>query len=707
MAQERLSPTLASLLSQTRSPFIHRDLSWLQFNERVLGEARDEANPLLERAKFLGISSSNLDEFFMIRFSSLTRSHRSAARQGNREQSRTLEHIRQVILREVAHFKAHQAKVLEELTQALESQRILIVKKCNQDPETAAIAHQLFHEQIFPQLSPPEPFKFQRLRELTNLQMALIFPGNQWIPLPKTLPQALLHIQPDGAQPVARIFFLDELLLSHAAEAFGLPAESKPSTGLIRLTRDGDFTVEIEEEDTESIPDVVRTGIRRRDRGRPARLQYLGHVSEAWLRSARGILRLTEEQTLAAPRTLLLHGLWSMIHQLGEKPGGQYAENPILFYSPTRTRVPPQFKSQTALFGHLKERDILLHQPYDSFDSFVQWIQMSAQDPQVESIELTVYRTDAVSPVVQALKQAAKNKKIRVVIELRARFDELNNLRLAEELRNAGVEVHFGFGQLKLHAKIALVTRVEAGEVQRYTHLSTGNYNAITARQYTDLSILTSKPEIGSDARLFFDAVTLGKVPASFKKLLSAPTRMHRRILSHIEDETKAAQAGKKARIVAKVNALVDESVISSLYQASQAGVKVDLIVRGACSLIPGVKGLSENIQVVSIVDRYLEHSRIYLFESSRTIYLSSADWMPRNFFSRLELAYPVLDPILYRYLDEVLILTYLSDTAKARELTAKGTWKRRPASDSGTALRAQFHFQELADRGYQGTPLE
>ena len=257
---------------------------------------------------------------------------------------------------------------------------------------------------------------------------------------------------------------------------------------------------------------------------------------------------------------------------------------------------------------------------------------------------------------------------------------------------------------LKLHAKIALVTRNEPEGKRLYTHLSTGNYNALTARQYTDLALLTGSPEMGLDARTFFDAVWNGQVPTSFRQLVSAPAKLHRRLLNLIQAETEAAQQGKKARIVAKVNALVDTVVIEHLYRASQAGVQVELIVRGACSLIPGVKGLSENIRVISIVDRFLEHSRIYYFENSKILYLSSADWMPRNFFSRLELAFPVTDPKLYRYLVEVVIPTYLSDSVKARELTPQGTWRKRY---SRSGVRSQFLFEQLAVKNYAGTPLE
>ncbi len=293
---------------------------------------------------------------------------------------------------------------------------------------------------------------------------------------------------------------------------------------------------------------------------------------------------------------------------------------------------------------------------------------------------------------------------MRVVLELRARFDESNNLRVAEELGKAGVEVKFGFGNLKLHAKVTLITRREGDKTVRYTHLSTGNYNAKTARQYTDISIFTSHAEIGEDARHFFDSVYKKEVPTNFKQLVTAPTKLHARMRTLIRAEAEAAKAGKSARIVAKVNALVDEKLIEDLYMASQSGVKIDLIVRGACSLVPGVKGLSENIRVISIVDRFLEHSRIYWFQQSGVMYLSSADWMPRNFFSRLEIAFPVLDPRLYKFMTEVLIPGYLRDNTRARRLTARGVWEK--VASTPPLHRAQWYFEELATNHYKNTSL-
>jgi len=416
-------------------------------------------------------------------------------------------------------------------------------------------------------------------------------------------------------------------------------------------------------------------------------------------------LRLSPRQVFPAPGTLGLSGLWTA---LGRLPDAFKKETSLWFPAFQPVLIKPLRLSE-GMFAHLKKQDILLHHPYESFDGYVQFIRTACADPNVTSVQQTFYRTDALSPILEALKKAASSKRVRVVIELRARFDEMNNLRLAEDLRRAGVEVAFGLPRLKVHAKVALVTRQENGTEQLYTHLSTGNYNAVTARAYEDLALLTSNPEIGNDAQHFFDSVCHGEVPSGFKSLVPAPARLHRLLLQLIETETEAAHDGKPAYVFAKVNGLVDPRIVESLYQASQAGVQVDLVVRGACSLIPGVPGLSDNIRVVSLVDRFLEHSRIYYFAQANRMYLSSADWMPRNFFSRLELAFPVLDPQLFDTIRLKIIPAYLADTVKGRELTSQGTWRRRSSADTANPrfqkaeiptfahpFQAQTYFQDL-----------
>jgi polyphosphate kinase len=687
-------PTLSFLLPNPGHPIIHRDLSWIQFNDRVLAEARSKSNPVLSRMKFLSISASNLDEFFMIRFASLVRSVAATKAEDKRE---SLNRVHGTVLESVRKFGVRQATTLDILRKAGEAHRVNLHVRTSRGSAPFQRGRELFLARVLPNLSIKNSFSIQRVSELQNLQMLVHINEDLWFEVPRNLPPVFFDI--DETKDRMDVFFLDELLLSHLDAM--LPIRDKP--GILRATRDADFTLDLPDGDTESIPDLVRKNISTRDKGRLVRLQWNGHFPRDFLAETCDTLKLDLRQCYAAPGTLCLNGLFGFVSsvpdKLGRRPGFQ---NPHL-----RATLPGPFQEgrRTKLFDAIGQLDFLLHHPYDSFDAFIAWLRTACEDPDVTMIEQTIYRTDSDLRIVDLLKQAAQSKKkVRVMLELRARFDETNNLRVAEELSKAGVEVKFGFGALKLHAKVTLVTRKQGEKTLRYTHLSTGNYNAKTARQYTDISILTCNQEIGADARHFFDSVYKKEVPTSFKHLVTAPTGLHQKIRQLIKAETEAARAGKSARIVAKVNALVDEKIIEDLYIASSAGVQIDLIVRGACSIVPGVKGLSENIRVISIVDRFLEHSRIYYFQQSGAMYLSSADWMPRNFFSRLEIAFPVLDPRLYRFIAEVLLPGYLRDNVRARRLTPRGVWSKVTATPP--LHRAQWYFEALATGHYRNTPL-
>ena len=684
-------PTLSYLLLDPARPFVHRDLSWIQFNDRVLAEARSGSNPVLRRLKFLSISASNLDEFFMIRFASLLR---SIAATKEEEKRQNLLRVHGTVLESVRSFVTRQHRTLEVLRRECAASKIYLHLRLNPGHPQYQRGRELFQTHVLPQLVMKNEFKYASATELQNLQLLAYVRKDLFFEVPRTVPPAFC--ERDGKE--THIFFLDDLLLSHLDHM--LPIKEKP--GLLRITRDADFTVDLTDSDPDSTPDLIRKNIRSRERGRLVRLQYTGAFPKEFIQEAADTLKLDLRQCFKAPGTLCLHGLLSAANELSDV----FEDQPKLTAPPLRSTVPIPFEKVNTpkLFEALRQVDFILHHPYDSFDAYLRFLERACADPQVTMIEQTIYRTDSVSAIVEYLKAAAKTKKVRVILELRARFDESNNLRVADELRTAGCEVRFGFGALKLHAKVTLVTRKEGDKTVRYTHLATGNYNAKTASLYTDISILTSHQEIGEDARHFFDAVIKNEVPSNFKHLVTAPTKMHQKIRSLIKAETEAARAGKKARIFAKVNALVDEKITEDLYAASQAGVQIDLIVRGACSLIPGVKGLSENIRVLSIVDRLLEHSRIYYFENSAAIYFSSADWMPRNFFSRLEIAFPVLDPRIYRFLTEIVIPGYTNDNVKARRLTNRGTWVKPVRS--GAPHQAQVYFEKLALEHYAGTPL-
>jgi polyphosphate kinase len=684
-------PTLSYLLLDPSRPFIHRDLSWIQFNERVLGEARNRANPVVRRLKFLSISASNLDEFFMIRFASLLRSLSASKTEDTRA---NLIRVHGTVLESVRTFGIRQARTLEVLRGECAEAQIYVHLRLGANHPQFERARRIFQEKVLPFLETRNSFSYSNISELQNLQCLAFVRKDLFFEVPRSVPPAFF--ERDGKE--VHIFFLDDLLISHLDHM--LPLKEKP--GVIRITRDADFTVDLSDSDPESTPDLIRKNLDSRNRGRLVRMQYAGHFAKDFIQEAADSLKLDLRQCFKAPGTLFLHGMLGIANEISD----DYPKNPEISSMPLHSTVPLPFQKEHApkLFESVSKLDYVLHHPYDSFDAYLNWLEQACIDSDVVQIEQTIYRTDSVSKIVELLKTAAKSRKVKVILELRARFDESNNLRVADELRGAGCEVRFGFGSLKLHAKVTLVTRKEQGSLVRYTHLSTGNYNAKTARLYTDISILTANKEIGEDARHFFDAVFKNEVPSNFKHLVTAPTKMHQKIRTLIKAETEAARAGKKARIFAKVNAMVDEKITEDLYIASQAGVQVELLVRGACSLIPGVKGLSENIRVTSIVDRLLEHSRIYYFENAETIYLSSADWMPRNFFSRLEIAFPVLDKRIYRYLVDTVIPAYTKDTLSARRLSPRGTWLRPLKAE--TPIRAQTFFENLAENYYAGTPL-
>lgn len=677
-------------------PLVHRDLSWLQFNERVLAEAQKPSNPILERVKFLAISASNLDEFFAIRVASLDISIAKAKKKLDLSKAQRLIETKAQLLKGLDRFGETQRTTLKEIAQELTQHSIYLHLDTKRKEPSYLVAKELFNDQILSHLPPPERFGPKALTSLESLQGAMILPDGVWVRIPKNLPQILGKKASKGKR--WDFFFQDHLI----ALFLGPPSSSQWTAGLLRLTRDGEYEYDLSDTDTESIPDLVKSRIGIRERGKPIRLQVYGNLPNSLKEQSRKSLGLEENQVFDAPGTLFLQSLWTVYRTLQEDFG-----KTSLYFQTSPPRLPPVFTKTENLFEKIKEKDILLHHPYDSFDGFVRFIELAGKDPHVSSIEITIYRMDALSPVLDFLKHAAQHKKVSVVIELRARFDEWNNLSIASELKKAGVKVAYGFGKLKLHAKVALITRKEGKHIQRYTHLSTGNYHSATARSYTDLAILTANDSIGMDARHFFDSVYKGVIPDGFSQWVVAPQNLSRKIQNLIHKETEAAKSGKPARIFAKVNALVDEQTIEALYKASQAGVKVDLLVRGACSLIPGIKGMSENIRVLSIVDFFLEHSRIYFFENSRKLYLSSADWMPRNFLRRLEIAFPVLDDRIYRYLTEVVIPTYLKDSVQARELSSQGAWKHRNTKKGEIPIRAQFFFKELADKQYRGTPLE
>jgi len=691
---------LLPLLEDPQKPFIHRDLSWLQFNERVLAQALSRDNPLLERLRFLGITGSNLDEFFMIRFASMKEQIRSMRKssQTNIELMDRLRHIRDEILVSVGRFENRQVRVFNDLVRQISENGIRIYKRSPGIHKLDELAQSVFDKYCLPQLKEPEKFSYEKLKLVPNLHGGLIYPNGKMIAIPRSLPAA--YFAWDENQKLV-LFFLDDLVSQRMQSLIG----TNKKACVFRITRDADISGELEEEDPESIPDAIKRKMVSRDQGRVVRIQLTGASQMLNIEKVCKTLNISELQIYKTPLPLYIHGCYQVVNELQKQSSAAKVLESLVF-PPLQNRLPKPLRSKDDIFKKIREKDQLLHHPYDSFEAYTRLLEAAVKDPQVQSISQTIYRVDTLSKVTQLLKEAAKTKKVSVIIEPRARFDELNNIQLAEELRQAGVKVAFSFGKLKLHAKIALIERKEDGKSAFYTHLSTGNYNATTARLYTDLAILTAHPGIGLDAKTFMDAVSEERIPSQLQHLILAPTELHKRLLYLIDRETKAAKEGQKARIFAKVNALVDYNLVNSLYTASQAGVKVDLFVRGACSLIPRIKGLSENIRVFSLVDRFLEHSRMYYFQNSNQLFLTSADWMPRNFFSRLEIAFPVLDPQIHQFLISEVIPTYLRDRAKTRELDGMGIWRKRKSLGGDLDIRAQVVFQKMAESDYAETPL-
>lgn len=690
-----MSETLTSLLIDPNEPLIHRDLSWLQFNDRVLSEAEDADNPLLERLKFLGITASNLDEFFMIRFASLNQELELAVKREDSERALRLGKVKQQILTDIASFGRRQSRCFDKLRSALRSQQIEFVSYERMLKRHRKLAREIFEDKVVETLPAREERGIAAVREMENLGLSLLFPDSSTLALPGSISTLLWR---HDTKKRLLVFQLGDLLRAFGSEYFGLEGEPL----LLRLTRDGDVPVILENEDIDSIPETVRKTILGRQTRMPVRLQVYGNYSSEGVEPLRQDLSLQENQVFHTTSMLPLRALFSFVNSISSL----LPKTSSLTYEPLKARIPRRLRDTATVFEGIEQHDYLLHHPYDSFDSYINFLAAAADDPKVESIQQTVYRVDSESKITEILKRAASTKSVRVLIEPRARFDEINNIRLAEELSAAGVKVVFSTGKLKLHAKITHVLRDEGGYKRAYTHLSTGNYNAKTARVYTDMSILTAHPGLGKDASRFFDQACQQKIPLGLDHMILAPNGLHKRIRALIRAEIRAARKGRPAKIFAKVNALVDSKIVRELYKASEAGVQIDLLVRGACSLIPGLPGLSENIRVYSIVDRLLEHSRMYYFSDSETLFLSSADWMPRNFFSRLEIAFPVYDERIFSFLTDVAIPAYLADRAKARRLTRRGTWRRRPSAAEEETMRAQAYFEQLALRRYRSTPL-
>jgi len=658
--------------------FLNRELSQLEFNRRVLAQARDTHLPLLERLRFLTICCTNLDEFFEIRAAGLKEQVIYGVQHSQSDGLSPQETLRRVSL--VAHeLVAEQYRILnEELLPALAAERIQLLRRGSWTAEDARWIKRYFLTEVLPVLTPvgiDPAHPFPRVLN-KGLCMAVTVSGKDAfhrqsgiavVQIPRSLPRllALPRETPSGSPPEHAFVMLSSIIHEHSAELF--PGMQITGCFQFRVTRNSDLWVD--EEEVENLLQALKGELPNRKFGAAVRLEVADTCSPEMAKFLLRNVGLDSEDLYRVNGPVNLHRLATIV---------ELVDRSDLKFPPFVPGTQPKLRHGQDLFEVIRGGDVLLHHPYESFAPVVQLLQQAAEDPQVLAIKQTVYRTDAGSPIVTALIDAARaGKEVTGVVELRARFDEATNIDLATRLQEAGANVVYGIVGYKAHAKMLLIVRREGRRLRRYVHLGTGNYHPGAARAYTDLGLFTARPEIGMDVHKLFQELTgLGQV-ARLKCLLRSPFTLRSALLERIGREMDAARAGRKARIVARLNSLSEQGIIQALYEASQAGVQVDLLVRGICCLRPGVAGVSENIRVRSIIGRFLEHHRVFHFASTGNTYISSADWMERNFFKRFEVCFPVLDEALRsRVLAEALELPLL-DNQQAWSLLSDGSYVR------------------------------
>jgi polyphosphate kinase len=694
--------TLPPTLFLQRQLLFNRELSWLEFNRRVLEEGLDRSQPLLERLKFLAIFSTNLDEFFMIRVSGLKQQVEEGVTELSLDGLTPTQQLKG-ISEALRPMIAEQMRCLnEEIMPELSGDGIVITPyRALSDRERRAL-NAYFMENVFPVLTPQAVDPSHPFPYISNLSLnigVMIEPspdGNVQgfaaniqeprfarVKVPPIVPR-LVPVGDSGTE----FTFLEDVIAANINILF--PGMRVGESYAFRVTRDAD--IEIREDEANDLLQMMEQQLRKRRFGSAVRLEVSQTMPGEMMRTLASSLGLGADDVYTIDGPLNVPDLMALYK----------IDRPELKDRPLSQTVPLALRSAENIFEIIKRQDVLVHHPYNSFSSVTDFINTAAIDPDVLAIKMTLYRTGHDSPIVRALMEASeRGKQVAVLVELKARFDEENNIEWARQLERAGVHVVYGLLGLKTHSKLALVVRREADSLRRYVHIGTGNYNPTTARIYTDMGLFTSNEQIGADATDLFNYLTGFSRQTEYRRLLVAPVNLRQRMIALIEREISNHKEGRAARIITKVNSLTDTKIIRELYKASQAGVAVDLIVRGICALRPGVPGLSDTITVTSIVGRFLEHSRIFYFSNAgdEDVYIGSADWMMRNLDRRVELVTPIDDPRLKKHLKEVLDLC-LRDNVKARRLLPEGSYERVTPGDGEEKLDSQARFVSLYSMG-------
>ena len=677
--------------------YMNRELSWVKFNERVLEEAEDKKTPLCERLSFASIYQSNLDEFFMVRIGSLIDQMLVSKEIRDNKTNMTPQEQIRAILEEVSRLNYRKDAVYEEMMNELEKYGIKIVDFRKVSKKESQSLRQYFESEIAPLISPTivgkrQPFPFLRNKEIYAVGVLERKNGKEKlgiIPCSSGVFPRLIPVPGNSGT----YMLSEELILHYIPDAF--PGYTVKSKSLIRVTRNADIDADALYDEDLDYRDFMVDLIKKRKRLAPVRLEMSRELGGDIVDTLCDYLDVKEDYVFRNHTPLDLLFLFQLEDKLRNIPE--------LFYEKRIPQNSPQFKKGESILAQIQQKDKLLSYPFDSIKPFLEMLHEAANDPQVVSVKMTLYRVARQSKVVEALIEAAENgKEVLVLVELKARFDEENNIEWSRRLEEAGCQVIYGLDGYKVHSKLCLITKKTENGLEYITQVGTGNYNEKTARLYTDLSMMTANPEIGQEASAVFGALAMGETVKATKHLLVAPNCLQNKVLGMIEEEIEHAKNGEDAYIGVKINSLTDKKIIDRLIQASKAGVKIDLVVRGICCLIPGVEGETENIRVISIVGRYLEHSRIYIFGCGerQKLYIASADFMTRNTLRRVEVAVPIYDPDLRGQLNEMFI-TMLSDNQQVRELKSDGIYTRVQSDE--TQLNSQEFFFSQAYAQVQG----